>query len=74
MSIQTLMALIASGSIQGPFTKRTLLRTAREYLQDRSLLARAYEFWCVYRIYRKHNTARYSAKIAWGCAFEDKPF
>jgi hypothetical protein len=74
MSIQTLMALIANGSIQGPFTKRTWLRTAREYLRDRSLPSRAYEFWCIYRIYKRHNSARYSARIAWGCAFRDLPF
>ena len=32
------------------------------------------EFVAVYRLYRQHNTRRYSARIAYGCAFQGLPF
>ena len=32
------------------------------------------EFMDVYRLYRAYHGRIYSARIAWGCAFQGKPF
>lgn len=32
------------------------------------------EFIAVYRLYRKHHTRRYAARIAYGCAVLGLPF
>lgn len=32
------------------------------------------EFISVYRLYRRHNPARYAARIAYGIAFRGLPF
>ena len=38
-------------------------------------MTRVAEFVSIYRLYRRGgNTRRYSARIAWGCAFQGLPF
>jgi len=37
-------------------------------------MSKLIEFIQIYRLYRRHNTRRYSARIAWGCAFRGLPF
>ena len=37
-------------------------------------MRRLIEFIQVFRLYARHNTIRYSARIAYGVAFKDLPF